>query len=72
MLSNLKKGDKAVIKNITAKGSLKQKLTDFGFISQTEIECVKEGFFGNPKAYFLRGAVIALGREEAEKITVLK
>ncbi len=67
----MKKGDKARIKTVAAKGKLKQRLTDLGFIPETEIECVKTGLFGDPKAYFIRGTIIALGNETAEKITVL-
>ena len=67
-LSDMRKGEKAVIKNILVKGDLHQRLMDIGFIEGTEIRCVRISPFGDPKAFLVRGAVIALRNEDSSGI----
>ena len=67
-LSDMRKGEKAVIKNILVKGDLRQRLMDIGFIEGTEIRCVRISPFGDPKAFLVRGAVIALRNEDSSGI----
>ena len=67
-LSDMKKGDSAVIERLETKGELRQRLMDIGFVDGTKVKCVRISPFGDPKAYLLRGAVIALRKEDAESI----
>ncbi len=67
-LSDMKKGDKIVINTVRTAGNLRQRLMDIGFIEGTTVECVKISPFGDPKAYLVRGAVIALRKEDAAEI----
>lgn len=71
-LSKLKKGEHAVIEKLETKGELKQRLMDIGFIEGTKTECVRVSPAGDPKAYLIRGAVIALRKEDAAAIKAVK
>lgn len=72
MLSELKAGEKAVIYSVNTELLMKQRLQDIGFIKGSEIHLVHSGPSGNPKAYFIKGSVIALRNCDAQKICVIK
>ena len=67
-LSDMEKGDRIMIKKLKTTGDLRKRLMDIGFVPGTKVECVRISPFGDPKAYYVRGAVIALRREDAETI----
>lgn len=47
-----------------------RRLMDLGLIEGTRVTCVGISVFGSPRAYRIRGAVLALRREEASLIEV--
>ena len=49
-----------------------RRLWDLGLIPQTQIVCIGQSPFGTPKSYLIRGAVMALRKEEASLIWVEK
>lgn len=49
---------------------MRRRLQDIGLIEGTEILCLNRSPSGDPTAYLIRGAVIALRKEETEKILV--
>lgn len=56
---------------ITALGGeaeMKQRLEDLGFSEGAEVCCLGAAPLGDPRAYEIRGAVIALRRRDAEQI----
>lgn len=65
-------GEKAVIKRIAVDCDIKRRLLDIGLIENTVIECVGQSPFGDPKAYCVRGAIIALRSEDCKKISVAR
>jgi Fe2+ transport system protein FeoA len=67
-LCDLKKGDGLVIKEIKTEEKLRQRLLDIGFVPETKVKCVRISPFGDPKAFFVRGTVIALRNSDSEKI----
>ncbi len=71
-LCDIKKGEHFVIKKLEAKGILRKRLMDIGFVPETEVECVRTSPFGDPKAYSVRGAVIALRKNDAAFILGVK
>ncbi len=71
-LCDMKKNESAVIKKLNTKGELRQRLMDIGFVPGTKIQCVRISPFGDPKAYFVRGTVIALRNSDAATITGVK
>ncbi len=69
-LSDLKKGDKAIIKDIQLEGAMKRRLLDIGLIKDSKIECALESPFKDPKAYWIRGTLIAIRNNDASKIFI--
>ena len=69
-LNELKKGDKAIIKNIEIEGSMKRRLLDIGLIKNSVVECILESPLKDPKAYWIRGTLIAIRNNDAKKIFI--
>ncbi|MEY8356843.1 FeoA family protein [Lachnospiraceae bacterium 54-53] len=69
-LNKLPTGKKGVVTALTADGADRRRMLDLGIINGTEIELLYKSPAGNPVAYFIRGAVIALRTDVSEKITV--
>ncbi|WHH57865.1 FeoA family protein [Petroclostridium sp. X23] len=69
-LNFLPLGKKAKVKALTSDGTIRRRMLDLGLISNTEVEAVQKSPAGDPIAYHIRGAVIALRSEEASKILV--
>ncbi|MDF2945318.1 MAG: ferrous iron transport protein [Herbinix sp.] len=69
-LNHLPLGKKAKVKVLTSDGTIRRRMLDLGLISDTEIEALQRSPSGDPIAYDIRGAVIALRSEEASKILV--
>lgn len=69
-LNELKKGEKAIIKELLIEGSMKRRLLDIGLIKDSVVECVLESPLKDPKAYSIRGALIAIRENDAKKIWV--
>ena len=63
-------GDRGRLKRSETCGTLRRRLLDMGFIEGAEIECVGKSPMGDPAAYFVRGAVIALRKRDSRAITV--
>ncbi len=70
VLSDLKMGNKAVIKNMNVSKDIKRRLLDMGMVENTEIECLFTSLFKNPVAYLVRGTVIAMRKSITDKIVV--
>lgn len=71
-LMNLSVGEVCNVLDIDKKSSLYQRFIDLGIVSNTKIECVLQSAFGKLKAYFIRGALIAIRDEDAAFIRVEK
>lgn len=69
-LNKISTGEFAVVLSINTELSLKQRLYDIGLVPGTKIKVVHQSPSGNPRAYLVRGAVIALRNCDAEKISV--
>ncbi len=67
-LNDLKVGEYAVISSIDPSSQMRQRLFDLGFIKGTPVECVGKAPAGEPTAFSVRGAVIALRHEESQSI----
>ncbi len=69
-LSDMKVGTKAVIKKMNANENIKRRLLDLGLIEGTCVECVLKSPFNDPSAYMIRGAIIAIRKEDSQNIEV--
>jgi ferrous iron transport protein A len=63
-------GRKANVTELIADGTSRRRMLDLGLIDGTEIEPLYQSPSGNPVAYLIRGAVIALRSDVSEKIMV--
>ncbi len=69
-LDKISTGEFAIVVSVDTQISLKQRLYDIGLVPGTKVKVVHQSPSGNPRAYLVRGAVIALRNCDAEKIIV--
>ena len=69
-LANLQVGERARVASLLSRGSMRRRLQDIGLIEGTEVECVLKSPAGDPVAYRIRGALIALRSEDSSNILV--
>jgi len=69
-LADLTQGDTATVSKITSSGSIRRRLQDIGLIPGTKIECIQKSPLGDPVAYLIRGAVIALRSEDSSCVII--
>lgn len=73
-LSSLKPGEKMIVERIEVRESIRRRLMDIGMIEGTVVECALKSPFNDPTAYFIRGALIAIRKDDAKDVfgTILK
>jgi DtxR family Mn-dependent transcriptional regulator len=73
-LSSLRAGEKAVVVSLSpaCRGTERSRLLDLGLVPGTEVELNLVSPSGNPVAYRIRGASIALRTEQADRILIKK
>lgn len=69
-LNKLPIGTKGQVLCLETEGTTRRRLLDLGIIQGTTIEALQKSPFGDPVAYCIRGTVIALRHEDAEKIVI--
>lgn len=69
-LSCLHEGQRARVLIILESGAMRRRLQDIGLIEGTTVECVQKSPAGDPVAYGIRGAIVALRAEQAAAIIV--
>lgn len=69
-LNELPEGRTARVKALENTGSMRRRLQDIGLIEGTDVKCLQKSPSGDPIAYYIRGAVIALRSEDSMKISV--
>lgn len=71
-LNELNIGESCIIKELLINNSIRRRLQDVGIIKGTKIECVLKSPSGDPTAYKIRGAVIAIRNSDASMIHINK
>lgn len=69
-LDQLPLGRKGNVARMISDGATRRRMLDLGVIDGTEIEPLYKSPSGNPIAYLIRGAVIALRSDVSEKIII--
>ena len=69
-LKDLKPGEKAVVAELHMAGGMGRRLQDIGLIKGTAVECLGRSPGGDPSAYLIRGAVIAIREEDSASIFI--
>ena len=69
-LNDIKPGETAVVQSLRAHGSMRRRLLDIGLVEGTRVECVGVSPQGDPSAYLIRGAVIAIRAADCRDVIV--
>ena len=67
-LDKLPLGQEAVITAVGGEGALRCRLLDMGLIPGTRVTCRGRSPAGDPAAYLIRGAVVALRTRDAASV----
>jgi ferrous iron transport protein A len=70
-LDKLKINSEAVVEQVKCEGNILRRFLDLGLISGTKITALYASPSGDPTAYFFRGTVIALRKDDAKKIEIV-
>jgi ferrous iron transport protein A len=63
-------GRKGRVIKISTKGKERRRLLDLGLVSNTNVVALQKSPSGDPTAYQIRGAVIALREEDAFNVLI--
>lgn len=66
----MKIGTYGRVVRLDTEGYLRRRLMDIGLVEGTLVECLRRSPAGDPKAYLIRGAVIAIRKEDAATVLV--
>ena len=69
-LNDIKPGQRARVLALTAQDSMRRRLLDIGLVKDTVVECLGRSPGGDPSAFLIRGAVIAIRSEDCCGILV--
>lgn len=67
-LSELKPGQEARIHSLLCEGAMRQRFLDLGFLPGVSVSCTGQSPSGDPKAFLIRGAVIAIRSRDSRDI----
>lgn len=67
-LSDAKIGSIVTVKDLSSTGILRERMLALGLTNGAKVEVVRKGPSGDPTVYNIRGAMIALRKEESSLI----
>ena len=71
-MNNMKIGETAKVLRLELPKSAGRRLQDIGLIAGTKVFCALKSPSGDPKAFLIRGAVIAIREEDGAGVVVEK
>ena len=69
-LNRLCPGESAFVKSLNSNGALSRRLLDMGIVEGTRVECLGMSPGGDPKAFLVRGAVLAIRDQDCRDIMI--
>lgn len=69
-LPELPVGRMARVQSLRSTGDMRRRLQDLGLVAGTQVTCLQRAASGDPTAYLIRGAVIALRKSDAAAVEV--
>lgn len=69
-LNSVSVGNSVTVEDLSSTGMLRERMLALGLTKGARIEVVRKGPSGDPTVYNIRGAMIALRKEEASLISV--
>ena len=67
-LDMLQNGESGIVEYIDDECCIKKRLGDFGVVENTKIKCIAPCPLGDPKAYLIRGTIVAIRDGDAKNI----
>ena len=67
-LNELKVGQRGTVSQLLSDTSMRRRLQDIGLIEGTKVECIQKSSSGDPIAFLIRGAFIALRTEDSSSV----
>ena len=67
-LSDLAPGQRGNVRALGATGAMRRRMLDIGLAPGTEVECLGRSPAGDPSAYLIRGAVIAIRASDGRDV----
>ena len=67
-MNSLEEGRWGRVIRLDTKGDMRRRLQDIGLVEGTMVKCLRKSPSGDPVAYLIRGAVIALRRADSSEI----
>lgn len=69
-LCDLRPGQRAVVSELSAQGGMRRRLLDIGLAPRTAVTCLGRSPCGDPSAYLIRGAVIAIRAADGRDVYI--
>lgn len=69
-LCDIAPGQQALVCGLLTQGAMRRRLLDLGLVEGTSVKCMGRSPWGDPAAYLIRGAVIALRSRDCAEILV--
>ena len=67
-LRDLRIGESLIVRSVGGEDAMTRRLEDLGVVEGTRLTCLGASPLGDPRAYLIRGAVIALRAIDAERV----
>ncbi|MBR2742676.1 MAG: ferrous iron transport protein A [Clostridia bacterium] len=71
-LASLPAGESAYVLRIESEGAMLRRFTDIGLVPGTRVRCEYAAPSGDPRAYLIHGAVIAVRARDAREVILSK
>lgn len=69
-LARLLPGQRAIVRSLNMENPMRRRLLDLGLTEHTEILCLGRSPLGDPSAYLIRGAIIAIRLKDTRQIII--
>ena len=71
-LSQMRPGTRATVVGLSAEDEMRRRLQDLGLVKGCRVDCVEKSPLGDPVAYRICGAVVALRQKDAAAVRVME
>ena len=69
-VAQLQPGEWGIVDTVGGEGALRRRLLDMGLVEGTRVECLGMSPGGDPKAFLVRGAVLAIRGQDCRDIMI--
>ena len=71
-MNELQPGEKGTVCSIMEKSNMRRRFEDIGIVKGSTVECFGRSPGGDPAAYFIKSALIAIRDEDSKNILIHK